>query len=451
MELPNDVSSLKAIIHELLAEIAELKSRLNKNSSNSSKPPSSDGYRRSAKITPLKNGKKGGQTGHSGNTLHQTEHPDEVKSCVPDICECGHHFNSGDMYLSEKRQIFDLPQPKLFVIEHQIFKARCPVCGKIHTGATPLQAPVQYGNGIKTLVSLLNTQYKMPLNKIKQFMMDLFGVSVNEATIQTSNATLYQRLFDTENIIKEQIRSSPVINVDETGIRINKKLHWIHTNSTSLFTYLFAHSKRGAEAIKSEKGILSEFKNWLVHDCWYSYFGLDKSKHALCGAHLIRELQGIIDYNNSQCASKMQNFLLELYKTGFHQRINRKENIIAQYERICSEWEIEEPPPIKTENKRGKTKKTKARNLLERLTTHQEKVLAFAFNKHIPFTNNLAERDLRPVKLKQKISNCFRIFEGADIYARIESFISTCRKNDKNIFNEIYNSFNGYNFLTVSR
>jgi transposase len=458
MELPDDIASLKAIIYELLAEIsrhkaenAELKARLNANSNNSSRPPSSDGYRKSAKILPSKNGIRGGQKDHIGNTLHQVTVPDEIKQCRPAVCNCGHHFALSDMYLSEKRQVFDLPPPKLVVSEHQIFKAKCPICGKVHAGHSPLNASVQYGNGMKTLVSLLNTQYKMPLNKIKQFTLDLYGVPINEATILSSNAFLYQQLSQTETLIKERIQSSPVANADETGMRINKKLHWMHTTSTPLFTYFFAHGKRGIEAINSEKGILSGFTNWLVHDCWSSYFGLDKAKHALCGAHILRELQGIIDNNDSPHAAKMQDFLRQLYKTDFSERLNKQQHIIAQYEKICADWETGEPPPLKIDGKRGKTKKTKARNLLERLTTHKEKVLAFAFNEHVPFTNNLAERDLRPIKLKQKISNCFRSFDGAEIYARIESFISTCRKNDKNIFNEIYNSFNGYNFLTRAK
>jgi transposase len=458
MELPTDIDSLKAIIYELLAEIsrlksenAELKARLNANSGNSSKPPSSDGYRKSAKILPGKNGIKGGQLAHQGATLRQVENPDVIKECRPaDTCSCGHHFVQSEMYLSEKRQVFDLPPPKLVVSEHQIFTAKCPVCGEIHAGISPLKAPVQYGNGVKTLVSLLNTHYKMPLNKIKQFFDDLFGIPINEATILASNSILYQQLFETENKIKDKIKSSFVVNADETGMRINKNLHWIHTASTPLYTYLFAHIKRGMDAIKSEKGILSEFTNWLIHDCYSTYFGLDKAKHALCGAHIIRELQGIIDNNSSINAAKMQELLLGINKTDFVDRLKNRKNSVSEYEKICSAWEVEEPPPEKIEGKRGKIKKTKARNLLERLIVHKEKVLAFAFNEHVPFTNNLAERDLRPVKLKQKISNCFRSFDGAETYSRIESFISTCRKNNKNIFNEMYNSFNGYNFLTVN-
>jgi transposase len=451
-ELRRENTELRRENMELKRENAELKSRLSQNSSNSSKSPSSDGYRKCAKITPPKNGKQGGQEGHQGNTLRQVAVPDAIKKCVPARCGCGYPFAEGDMYLSEKRQEFDLPKPKLFVTEHQIFKAQCPQCGQIHTGTSPLNAFVQYGNGVKTFVSMLNTHYKMPLNKIELLFDDLFGVPINGATIQTSNSILHERLAPTELIIKKRALSSAVLNADETGVRINKKLHWLHTLSTPLLTYLFAHTKRGSEAINdAEKGVLAEFTNWLVHDCWSSYFSLEKAKHAICNAHIIRELQGIIDNNESISATKMQNFLLAIYKQDFQERIHSKQKIITEYEKICKEWEIEEPPPQKIEGKRGKTKKTKARNLLERLSAHQEKVLAFAFNAEVPFTNNLAERDLRPVKLKQKISNCFRTLNGADVYARIESFISTCRKNNENIFNEIYNSFNGYNFLTRAK
>jgi transposase len=401
-------------------------------------------------MLPCKNGIRGGQLNHKGDTLRQVALPDAIQECKPDVCACGHHFSQVDMYLSEKRQVFDLPPPKLVVTEHQIFKAKCPKCGKVHTGNSPLKAPVQYGNGIKTLVSLSNIHYKMPLNKVKQFISDLFGIPINESTTQNANTTLHEQLLPTENIIKEKIKSSFVVNTDETGIRIDKKLHWFHTNSTPFLTYLFAHKKRGNDAINSKKGVLSEFSNWLVHDCWNSYFGLKNAKHALCGAHIIRELQGIIENSSSIHAIKMKVFLLELYRRNFQERLVNKQQLIAEYEKICAAWEVEEPPPEKIKGKRGKTKKTKARNLLERLCVHREKVLAFAFNEDVPFTNNLAERDLRPVKLKQKISNCFRSFEGAEVYARIESFISTCRKNNKNVFNEIYNTFNGENFLTIA-
>jgi transposase len=445
------ILQLEQIISEQAAQISELKSQLNKNSKNSSKPPSSDGYRKQAKILPPKNGKQGGQNGHRGNTLQQVETPDKIIECKPDICECGHHFTSTDIDITspEIRQLITFLRPQSFVTEHQIFKARCPVCGKVHKGRSPLKAPIQYSDEVKTHVTILNTQYKMPLNKIKQYMTDLYGLPINEATIIASNTTLYKRLAKTMEIIKEQILSSDVVHADETGIRIDKELHWMHNVSTELFTYLFAHPKRGLDAINSDKGILMDFINWLVHDCWSSYFKLDKAKHALCGAHIIRELQGIIDSNNSPSATKMQQFLLDLKKTDFKERLANKESIIAEFIAICLEWNNEEPLPEKTQGKRGKPKKTKARNLLERMSNTMAMVLAFAFNKDVPFTNNLAERDLRPIKLKQKISNCFRSTEGAEIYARIESFISTCRKNGKNIYSEILNTFCGDNFLTV--
>ncbi len=186
-------------------------------------------------------------------------------------------------------------------------------------------------------------------------------------------------------------------HADETGMRVEERLRWLHAATTELYTYLFVHEKRGRLALESEQFILDKLTGWLVHDCWGSYFNFKELRHALCEAHILRELEGLIE--NEQ-----------------------------------SKW--------------GRYKRTKGRNLVERLIREKVAVLAFAFNEEVPFTNNLAERDLRPAKVKLKVSNCFRSFEGAEIYARISSFVSTARKNNRNVYSELYTTFSGHNFLT---
>ena len=248
-----------------------------------------------------------------------------------------------------------------------------------------------------------------------------------------------------EKLLKEQ-----VVNADETGMKVGKDNYWLHTLSSQLFTYQFVHKKRGQEAFHSKNSILESLTNWLIHDCWSSYFKLENPKHGLCGAHLIRELQGVIDNNeNNKWANDLKKYLLEVKEMCFPKRILNRTQIEKRYQNICELGDITEPLPLKILGKRGKPKKTKARNLIERLIKHQDAVLAFAFNQEVPFTNNLAERDLRPAKLKLKISNCFRSEEGAELYARIESFVSSARKNNKNIFEELKGTFDGQIFLTL--
>lgn len=437
-------------IDELDAENAELKARLSNNSSNSSKPPSSDGYNKKPAFPRNKKGKQGGQTGHKGRTLQQVDNPDKIVICKPDICSCGHGFNEDGLILSEKRQVFDLPKPKLEVTEFQIHKAVCPACGLAHKASAPqgVNAPVQYGNGVKAYTVLLNVHFKLPFKKIQLLFGDLFGYPINESTVYSGSGQCFEKLEGSEEIIKSKVAEGNVAHADETGLRVFGKLHWLHTATTLFYTYLFVHEKRGGEALKSNKSILNNISGWLVHDCWGSYFNFTGFKHAICGAHILRELQGLVESQQSKWAKVFKIFLMSVYEMPFEERVKRQNQVEARYMLICNMGEKSEPPPKKTPGKRGRYKRTKGRNLVERLIREQDAVLAFAFNKEVPFTNNLAERDIRPAKVKQKISNCFRTFKGAEIYARIESFISTARKHDRNVFSELCNTFEGHNFLT---
>lgn len=437
----------------LKSEIAGLKARLNSNSHNSNNPPSSDGYKKRTVKPAFPKGnnlRQGGQKGHEGKTLRQVESPDKIVVCFPDTCTCGYGFAQGQMELTEKRQVFDLPQPKLEVTEYQIFKACCPGCGQEQKGSSPqwANAPVQYGNNIKAFAVLLNVHYKLPYKKIQYLFNDLFGYPINESTISQAGEKCYEKLEESEQITRSKIIGQNVAHADETGIRAAGKLHWLHTATTLLYTYFFVHEKRGAGAIESEKSLLPSYTGWLVHDCWGSYFNLEKLKHAVCGAHILRELEALIETQDAKWASVFKLFLLSVYQMPFEERDKRKAHIESRYDRICSIGEKTESPPVKVPGRKGRHKRTKGRNLVERLISKKDAVLAFAFNPEVPFTNNLAERDIRPVKVKQKISNCFRTFKGAEIYARIEGFVSTARKNNRNVFSELCDTFEGHNFIT---
>lgn len=434
----------------LKLENARLRSRLNSNSNNSSKPPSSDGYLKKPAFPKIRKGKQGGQPGHKGRTLDQVNNPDKTVTCNPESCSCGHTFTGKETVLAEKRQVFDLPEPRLEVTEYRIYKALCPVCGLVHRGAVPegVNAPVQYGTRTKAYVTLLNVHFKLPFKKIQLLFGDLFGCPINESTVYSASGQCYERLGESEKIIRLKVTGQDVVHADETGVRVAGKLYWLHTATSQLYTYLFVHGNRGAKALESEKSVLGDFKGWLVHDCWGSYFKFDGLNHAICGAHILRELEGLIENYKSKWAKLFKTFLMDVYKMPFEERLKQQQHIEARYKLICGIGENSEPPPIKIPGKRGRYKRTKGRNLVERLISQQEPVLAFAFNKNVPFTNNLAERDIRPAKVKQKISNCFRTVTGADIYARIEGFVSTARKNNRNVFSELCATFEGTNFIT---
>jgi transposase len=457
--LPNDIEALQALVRQLLAEnaalkaeIVELKARLSADSHNSHKPPSSDGLRKRSALPKTTRCKRGGQAGHSGKTLKMVDHPDKTIPCKPEVCSCGASLHDVPGTVIERRQVFDLPEPKLEVTEYQRLRCQCPACGSVHEGVFPLcvQAPTQYGEGVLAFATLLNNAYMIPFKKVRGLFADLFGYAVNESTLVTANATCYDALAPSDTAIKAQLQASPVCHFDETGLRVEGHLHWQHVVSSPSATYLFVHAKRGTEALSSIHSLLPAYRGWAVHDCWASYFGFTSCRHGLCGAHLLRELSAVAE-QGSQWATQMHTILLTLYRcsefgTG---TVTYPKRWSRLYDAVCQRAQQEEPPPTRG-HRRGKAKRTKGRNLLERLIKYKAAVLAFAFYRDVPFTNNQAERDLRPVKVKQKIAGCFRTLIGAQHYARIFSFISTARKQHRHVFKELRQIFLGNSFLLQS-
>lgn len=445
----DDVAQLKALIlaqqeeiTALKAVIADLTARLSQNSANSHKPPSSDGLTKKPLIKPAlpkQTGKKpGGQPGHPGKTLHFVDKPDLIHTHQPTQChQCGLALQ-GPGQVVARRQVFDLPQPRLFVEEHQVVTHQC-TCGCVQTGHFPLgvDAPVQYGPRIQAQSVLLNVDYRIPFAKVQQFWADLTGYAYNPATLVNVQTTLDEQLMPIEEQIKERLKEAAVCHFDETGVRVDGKLHWLHVASNEDYTYLFTHPKRGQDALLSAQSVFGDCLQWTVHDCWASYFAVGKGRHALCGAHLLRELAALLEAG-SVWAKAMHRYLLEAYKASRQGPIVAPERVHWQYcyEQLCGQADEEEVPPLvffKADGRTGRAKRSKGRNLLERLVRHQQAVLAFAFEPGVPFTNNQAERDLRPVKVKQRVSGCFRTESGAAVYGRIAGFISTMRKNKRNV------------------
>ncbi len=462
----NDIGELKALIHSLLAEVQRLKARVNEletenaalrtrlaqNSANSHKPPASDGYQKKPLVKPAlpkEVGKKpGGQPGHAGQTLKMVDQADLIHRHQPTHCgQCGLPL-TGEGQLVARRQVVDLPKPRLWVEEHQLIAHQC-ACGCEQTGQFPahVSAPVQYGPRIHAQSVLLNVDYRLPFAKVSQLWTELTGYAYNPATLANSQTTLYERLAPVEGQIKAQLIEAPVCHFDETGVRVGGKLEWLHVACTPEYTHLFVHPRRGQAALCSEQSVFSDCHNWTVHDCWSSYFVAGKGRHSLCGAHLLRELQALIDQGR-QWASGLHGYLLNAYQASRHGPIepDKQASWRADYEHLCQQGDAEELPALvyfKANGSTTRAKRTKGRNLLERLMHHQESVLAFAFEAGVPFTNNQAERDLRPAKVKQKVSSCFRTQVGADYYARISGFISTMRKNNLSVIDQLTSVLSG--------
>jgi len=433
------IAALEAEVLRLKAENEELRRRLALTSENSHKPPSSDGYRKKPVRPGLpKGGQKslGGQKGHQGKTLRQVEKPDKVELHLPGFCSiCGRSIDVEEAHqVVGQRQVFDLPDPKLEVTEYRLGSVEC--CGQVQSGAYPVyvKSSVQYGPGVRALVTKLSVDHKMPLAQISTLFEDLYGYNLNSETIEMALERGYALSASLASAVKTALKEARVGHFDETGLRVAGKLHWLHTAGNENYTYLFIHAKRGKKALLSEQSVLKDFKGYAIHDSLAAYFSFSKAQHGLCNAHILRELQALID-TNSKWATEMHALLLELYAALPHLALTGEAaDIVRQrYRQILQHADVEEPPPKKKAGK-GRPKNTPGRNLWKRLSQQEAAVLAFAFGEGVPFTNNLAERDLRPAKVKQKVSGGFRTVQGANVYARLQAVISTARKQDRNVF-----------------
>jgi transposase len=458
--LEKEITELRKEIIELKGALNSLKEQLSKNSRNSSKPPSSDGLKKKmTKSLREPSGKKnGGQKGHTGHTLERVEAPDitvihKVNECKS--CECS--LGSVETYNLEGHQVFDVPECKIEVTEHQAEMKRCPKCGFMNKAEFPPEAAniTQYGNGISALVAYFSNYQLIPLKRVGEIFADLFKRPVSKATLIKMNQKTYEALEMFDIISKEKIRNSKVVHVDESGLYCEKKRLWLHCASTEKITHYLFHPKRGKTAT-DEIGILPGFNGTLVHDFWRPYFKYPCA-HALCNAHHLRELTFFIEEKKAVWAADMKKLLLQIKETVDNARARAdglSEKIIKDFEKhydqILEQGMKANPPPSPGDSdlpkKRGRKKKSKALNFLIRFKENKEKVLAFMYNFEVPFDNNLAERDIRMVKLQQKISGTFRTDQGAKYFCRIRSYISTVKKNGINVSRALKNAIRGYAF-----
>jgi transposase len=455
--------ALIAANNDMEARIQKLEERLNQNSHNSNSPPSSDGYKRiNRPVRTKSNRSRGGQTGHLGTTLKMVGTPDEIVNHTVSACgRCGRSLRREKMISYQRRQILDIPDPSLQVTEHQCETKICRDCGSTTTASFPdgITKSIQYGKNLKSFAMYLRHYQLIPSHRLREAMRDLFGCLISEGTFFDWDHDLYNALEQHEKGVKEQLKLAPVIHVDETGLFCEQKLNWLHGTSTPELTHYHIHAKRGTAAM-NDIGILPEYHGVAVHDFWKPYLTYD-CKHALCNAHLIRELDFIAETTQFLWASQIKNLLLHIHETVQKANLSgtpeqqRFKTLNApalrsfkrRYNTLVSDALRSTPCQRSLPHKRGRTKQSKARNLAERLSDHRQAVLAFMHDFQVPFTNNQAERDIRMMKVKQKISGTFRSRYGAEIFCRVRGYLSTSRKNGFSAFDALSCAFNGNPFV----
>jgi transposase len=384
------------------------------------------------KTSRAKNKRKpGGQPGHEGNTLQPVDNPDEIKKLKIDrgTLPGGKWKDAG----YERRQVFDL------VIKRRVTEYRAERLvnerGEYITAEFPegvVQA-AQYGNSVKAHAVYMSVEQLVPCERASEHFDSQMNLPVSCGSICNFKEEAYERLETFEERLKARLIGSGVLHCDETGININASREWVHGVSNGLYTYYYPHTKRGKEAM-DDMDVLPGTEAVLIHDHWKAYYSYEGKRHGLCNAHHVRELTGAKE-EGQQWAQPMVDFLLELNKrvevSGGALNEKEQKEARGRYRHIIKRAEKECPaPPPNPPGKRGRVPKTKARNLLERLRDYEDDVLRFMTQKEIPFTNNQAERDLRMIKVHQKISGCFRSWEGAYYFCRIKSYLSTCGKHD---------------------
>jgi len=442
-QLEAELAEVREYLRQALAENAELKRRLanaHKDSHNSSKPPASDGLARRPRPTRRASGRPpGGQPGHPGHHLARVATPDAVVVHHPAVCaHCQEPLAAVPGVVIERRQVQDLPPLRLVVTEHQVAQVRCPACQALTQGSFPagLRAPAQYGPRLRALAVYLNQYQLVPEARTQEALADLFGCPLSDGTVAAWVAAACATLAPTVAKIADLVAASPHQHSDETGIRIDGKLHWLHVNSTRWLTHLAWHPKRGAAALEAI-GIWPRFHGRATHDRWASYDQYSACAHSWCGAHLLRELTFLAEDQQQGWAADLRELLRGMHAAAQEWRARGAPAVpeaermqwLAQYHELLAQgFAAQPPPPAAAPRRRGRRKQTPAKNLLDALLQQGERVLAFLDDLRVPFTNNQAERDLRMAKVQQKISGTFRSETGATAYCRIRSYLGTMRK-----------------------
>lgn len=447
--LQDRIEQLEHQVDKLESRVSELEARLAQTSRNSHKPPSSDGLNKpSPKSLREPSGRKpGGQPGHVGRTLQAVAEPDHVIRHRLERCPCGQcgarSLRAEPVVGYEKRQVFELPEQPLVVSEHQAEIKVCPVSGQRVRAEFPAQvtAPVQYGPRFQGLMVYLNQQQFIPSERLAQLCEDLFGQPLSEATLQAANERAATQLSGFEKVLAELLVRAALVHLDESGVRVGGKLHWLHVASTEKLTCYGIHPKRGTEALEA-LDIVPRCRGWVMHDHWVPYFTYEHCLHALCNQHLLRELKFLAEEHQELWAADLSRYLRHLKERVRGQGPlgeSQFKAALARFRALVRRGRKGHPGRV--------GRQSKAANLLDRLEGFALCFLAFLWEPTVPFTNNQAEQDIRMIKVRQKISGGFRTLKGARVFARIRSYLSTCRKQGRNLWTAIQKMMLGQPFI----
>lgn len=456
-QLKRENAKLRKALNEALELIKDLQAQVNQTSRNSGWPSSRDKSRkkRSSKSLREKSNKKaGGQVGHEGETLEFSKKVDRVKKHRPTACaHCQSQLSKEqEAHVFDRRQVLDLPPIELEVTEHQVEAIVCDCCGQITVGEFPVDVtnPVQYGPRVRALAVYLKAEHFLPYKRSQRLLSDLFGAKLSPGTLQNAVHKAGEQLKAVSQKIQEGLLKHDVLHFDESGFYIAGEREWLHVASSPTLTLYKSHPKRGRVAV-NEIGLLPKFSGTAIHDNWSTYWSYEQCSHALCNVHHLRELNAVTERFEQPWASRFKQFLLAIKsvvdaaKKAEQSQLppHKLVQIERIYRRLISAALAANPPPPDgwPRSQRGRPKKTKARNLAERLDLRRHAVLAFAYDFNIPFDNNLAERDIRMLKVQQKISGCFRSQEGADSFCTIRSYLSSLRKQAFNLWDALCSLF----------
>jgi transposase len=425
---------LEQKVARLEIRLAELERQLMLNSKNSSKPPSTDGLGkapvRTLSLREASGRKTGGQLGHQGTTLLQVGNPDEIIEHRQAVCECcGGSLEDCEIVNIEQRQVFDIGLPKKQVVQHNALIVKCRRCGRRNKSPFPkdIKGQVQYGPKFEAVVTYLSSQQLIPENRLQEISREIFDMPVSQGTLARIHKGSAAKLAPNGEAVLAALKSAPVKHLDESGIRVNGKLHWLHVISSNNQTHYRTTPNRGH--------LLQNITGVVVHDYWKPYFNLAKVTHALCNAHILRELKSLVEIEKEPWASDMQTLLKGLCHIA--KQPNAPPDMVEQavkiYDGIVAQGLSyhQAMPPLNPKRK-ALGKKRLGHNLLLRLANHKNDVLRFLVVPEIPFTNNQAEQDIRMIKVKQKISGCFRTIKGVQNFLVIRGFLSTARKQNQN-------------------
>ena len=448
----------KEQIEVLQERVKTLEGQQAKDSHNSHLPPSSDKFDRPAKSLRKKSGKKpGGQKGHQGHHLKRVEIPDEI--CVHPVERCEHceqDLRDREAFIPERRQVFGLPPKRLWVTEHQVEEKQCPRCFHLTRANFPasVRAPAQYGTGIQAIaVSLVQSQ-SVPYARASQLLQDLFGVQLSPGSIANFVKTCHENLAEVENAIKAALVKVRVLHQDETGLRVHNAGWWVHVASTDQLTHYGAHHRRGREAMNAI-GIAPQFRGTSIHDGLVSYEGYTFTQ-ALCNVHHLRELTFLEEVHKQAWAKQMKELLLDMKAEVEQAKAAGADqldgpvlaSLLRRYDELLTQGYQANPPlPKPAKPKPGPAKQSPARNMLDRLSKHKWEVLRFLLDFEVDFDNNQAERDLRMIKVQQKVSGCFRTEMGVVMFCRARSYLSTLRKQGMALFSALEQTLSGHPVL----